>query len=517
VKGERMGLSRRLLHGLPEGELLSDQTWLMLIVDDEPEVHVLTKMVLRDFVYQNQGLAFLSAHSAAEAIAIVDANPDIAVVLLDVVMETEDAGFDVVQHIRKIRQNNAMRIILRTGQPGHAPQRRAIVEYDINDYKEKTELTADRLFTTVMAALRSYRDIITITKSKHGLESIVQNSAALYQAGNNIHKFANAMYTQFTALVRSQELLHHSNYHCIGVLQRVGAEPEIIFATGQYSELVHTAFFTFVECNAKSTIQSAINTGASNFTDTYYLSHLASHTGCKLVFYVEFEASIGEIDHGIVDVFSNNMALAFDNVALTQDIFDTQTEILFTIGDVVETRSKETANHIKRVVELCRILARGLDLSEEATDLLLKACPLHDLGKIGIPDAILNKPGTLDYAEFEIMKTHATIGHEILVKSQRPLFQAAALIAWEHHERWDGTGYPRGLQGDAIHIFARITSVADVYDALCHQRVYKAAWPPSQAREYIELRSGTMFDPAVVAIFIAVYPQLLGVIEAYPD
>ncbi|RUO79618.1 hypothetical protein CWI83_03735 [Pseudidiomarina taiwanensis] len=151
----------------------SQPGWKILIVDDEPEVHAVTRLALMEMVFEGRGIEFISAHSRAEAEAAIDANPDVAIVLLDVVMETDDAGLQVVNYIRQHAHNRFTRIVLRTGQPGHAPERAVVLNYDINDYKSKTELTAQKLFTCVMSALRSYRDIIEVDQARQRAEAEV--------------------------------------------------------------------------------------------------------------------------------------------------------------------------------------------------------------------------------------------------------------------------------------------------------------------------------------------------------
>ena len=155
--------------------------WKVMIVDDDREVHAITKVVLSDFTYDDRPLQFISAYNATEACGAILDHPDTAVVLLDVVMETDDAGLRCVEFIRRTAGNNQVRIILRTGQPGQAPERQVIVNYDINDYKSKAELTAQKLFTSVVAALRSYQHIISIDMSRRGLEKIIDGSASLFE------------------------------------------------------------------------------------------------------------------------------------------------------------------------------------------------------------------------------------------------------------------------------------------------------------------------------------------------
>jgi putative two-component system response regulator len=166
-----------------------------------------------------------------------------------------------------------------------------------------------------------------------------------------------------------------------------------------------------------------------------------------------------------------------------------------------EYRDDDTGQHTQRVGNLAALLARQLELDEEEANLLRRAAPLHDVGKIGIPDRVLLKPGKLSEEEFEFIKTHTIIGAEILAQHHTPLLQEAASIALTHHERWAGNGYPHGIAGEEIPLAGRIVSVADVFDALTHERPYKKAWAVEDAVSEIKRHSGTQFDPAVVAAF----------------
>ena len=187
--------------------------------------------------------------------------------------------------------------------------------------------------------------------------------------------------------------------------------------------------------------------------------------------------------------------------ALQDEIVQTQVEIIFTMGAVAESRSKETGNHVKRVAAYSKKLALYSGLSETEAEKLKQASPMHDIGKIGIPDAILNKPGKLSHDEFEVMKTHAALGYHMLKYSQRSLLQTAAIVAHEHHEKYDGSGYPRGIQGENIHIYGRITALADVFDALGSDRVYKKAWDDERLISLLKQQRGLHFDPVLNDLF----------------
>ncbi len=202
---------------------------------------------------------------------------------------------------------------------------------------------------------------------------------------------------------------------------------------------------------------------------------------------------------------------------LEAEIEETQKEVVFTMGAIGESRSKETGNHVKRVAEYSKILALASGMDENEAELFKQASPMHDIGKIAIPDAILKKPGPFDAHERKIMNTHAELGYQMIKHSTRPLLKAAAIVAYEHHEKWDGSGYPRGLKGEEIHIYGRITALADVFDALGSDRVYKKAWPDEKIFKLIREESGKHFDPHLVDLFFENIDKILKVREEFKD
>jgi len=199
---------------------------------------------------------------------------------------------------------------------------------------------------------------------------------------------------------------------------------------------------------------------------------------------------------------STYVAESIEATQLLNEIDATQRELVYIMGVTGESRSKETGNHVKRVAEYSRLLGCLYGLSEEECDVLKDASPMHDLGKIAIPDAVLNKPGRFNDEEREIMNTHAQLGYNILKNSERRLLKAAAVVAYEHHEKWNGTGYPRGLKGEDIHIYGRITAIADVFDALGSDRVYKKAWDDERIFTLFEEEKGEHFDPKLTQLFL---------------
>ena len=186
----------------------------------------------------------------------------------------------------------------------------------------------------------------------------------------------------------------------------------------------------------------------------------------------------------------------------THELQEAQGEILARLAAAAEHRDDDTGRHTLRVGELSAAIAETLGLSSQVVSLIRAAAPLHDVGKIGVPDHVLLKAGALTPEEFAIMKTHTTIGAAILAGGHSPVVIEAERIALNHHERWDGTGYPNGLLGDAIPLSARIVAVADVFDALTHERPYRPAWPMARVMEEVRAQAGRHFDPEVVAAFL---------------
>jgi len=200
-----------------------------------------------------------------------------------------------------------------------------------------------------------------------------------------------------------------------------------------------------------------------------------------------------------------------EQLRLIKEIEKTQVEIISTLGTAIESKDKSTKYHVDRVSLYSKKLALLYGLSEEESEKIKLASPLHDIGKIIIPDHILNKPGALTKDEFEIIKSHSQAGYDILRKSEREILQMGAIIAYQHHEKYDGTGYPQRLKGKNIHIYGRITAIADVFDALSTPRIYKKAWKADKVKSVLIEGRGTMFDPILLDLFIESYDEFLEI------
>ncbi|HSV44066.1 MAG TPA: HD domain-containing phosphohydrolase [Candidatus Bathyarchaeia archaeon] len=203
--------------------------------------------------------------------------------------------------------------------------------------------------------------------------------------------------------------------------------------------------------------------------------------------------------------------------ARTRELKESQKEIIRRLAQAAEFRDNETGAHIIRISQYCALLGQAMGLNEEECELLLTASPLHDIGKIGIPDNILLKPGRLTDGEFEVMKTHALIGAQLLAGGNSPVMRLARTIALTHHERWDGSGYPNGLKGEEIPLIGQICSLCDVFDALISKRVYKDAWSLQDAAKIIIAEKGKQFKPELVDKFEQLLPEFIAIAKSHQD
>jgi putative two-component system response regulator len=214
-------------------------------------------------------------------------------------------------------------------------------------------------------------------------------------------------------------------------------------------------------------------------------------------------------------VNSRAALLAAEVRKATQAINDREHEIIIRLAKTAEYVDPTTGSHIQRMAHLARSIGKAIGLPEVECEALFDAAPMHDIGKVAVPTSILMKPGPLTTDEFEVVKRHTTVGHDILCESPSRLIQTAAEIALSHHERWDGTGYPSKKVGEGIPLLGRITAVADVFDALTSERPYKHAWPIDKAIAEIKCASGSQFDPKVVTAFLAAVPNIVDIKTRY--
>lgn len=486
--------------------------WCVLVVDDDAEVHAVTRLALSGFEFQGRPLELVPAYSAAQARDIFKSRDDIALALIDVVMETEHAGLDLVRYLRETCNNRMTRLVLRTGQAGQAPEDRVIREYEVDDYKEKTELTTQKLRTLLYSMLRSYRDLGVIEAQRRGLSHVLEACAKVQNAAT-LKVFSSTVLEQLTTLLH----LGQSALYCMVCPGEGHEQTRTLAATGEFHSYQADDSLQTLPCDVAERFRQVLEAKVScHYDDAYVLYHSNERGGASLLYVTHLEP-LSELDRQLLEIYMRNVAITFENINLLEDLQETSKELVYTLANAVEVRSKETGAHVQRVSLFSEMLARLYGLPEREVYLIQHASPLHDIGKVAIPDAILHKPGKLDPDEWTVMKKHVDYGVAILQRSRRQLMQVGAQIAGNHHERWDGNGYPQGLAGDTIPLAGRIIALADVFDALCSRRAYKEPWPREEVLELIRSERGRHFEPRLVDLLLEHQDAFFAIRDQYPD
>jgi signal transduction histidine kinase len=331
-----------VLHLIDDTGIVEDdhsaRKWKIAVIDDDHAVHEGTRFALSDYSLNGQGLEILSAFSAAEGRTLMRDNPDIAAVLLDVIMETDVAGLELVEYIRNEIKNETVRIILRTGQPGQAPERRVIVQYDINDYKAKTELTADKLFTSLTSALRSYQQLERMVQTRRGLEIILDAASTLYDF-KSMQRLAEGVLTQIASLL---------NVDCAGilVLRDDGSRAEdlsVLAGSGCYSRFIGAASSKSLDPELRDMVEAAFKRRMNEFADQRTVLYLRTGSGREVVVLLQAERPLSETDRSLVEIFSSRLSIAFDNVILYQQLQQANTQLEDRVTQ--RTRALTQANH----------------------------------------------------------------------------------------------------------------------------------------------------------------------------
>src|SRR5436309_5504041 len=314
--------------------------WKVAVIDDEPAVHDGTRFALSDYRLNGQGLEILSAYSAAEGRELMRRHPDVAVVVLDVIMETDTAGLGLVEFIRKDLKNETVRIILRTGQPGQAPERRVIVDYDINDYKAKTELTADKLFTSLTAALRSYQQLQRMVETRRGLEIIIEAASTLFDF-KSMQRLAEGVLTQIGSLL---------NVECAGILVLREAQDaretfSVLAGSGCYSRFIGSDVSQILDSDLRQLVAEAFARRHHEFSARRSVLYLTTMSGREVVVVLEAPRQLSSTDRTLVEIFCSRLSIAFDNVILYEQLQRANTRL----EERVAARTQELTNANRRL------------------------------------------------------------------------------------------------------------------------------------------------------------------------
>ncbi|PSC04951.1 histidine kinase [Alsobacter soli] len=306
--------------------------WKVAVIDDDLAVHEGTRFALADYELGGMGLEILSAMSAAEGRVLLRQHPDVAAVLLDVVMESETAGLELVDFIRRDLGNEMIRIILRTGQPGQAPEKRVILDYDINDYKAKTELTSDKLFTSLTAALRSYQQIQRMEETRRGLEIIVDAASTLFDF-KSMQRLAEGVLTQIGSLL---------NVDCAGilVLRDSGGDAggvSVLAGSGVYQRYVQQGRLDDLDEEVRGLVERAFTSCRTEYLPRHFLIYIRTASGREVVVLLDANQELSPTNRALVEVFCSRLSIAFDNVLLYQQLQDANARL----DERVKQRTRE--------------------------------------------------------------------------------------------------------------------------------------------------------------------------------
>ncbi len=303
---------------LAEEQILLGKDWNILIVDDDEEIHTVTRLALSDLVVNDRKLNFINAYSAKQAKELLhEYGNSIAIILLDVVMETDDAGFDVVKYIREDMKLFEPRIILRTGQPGYAPEEQVIKVYDINDYKTKTELTRAKLLTTIISSLRSYQQIMTISQSRAGLEKIITSSANLFEE-HSVKEFCEGVVTQISSLIG----LDTEGLLCARAGALLDKDDEGVYvlgAAGEYAQFINHPVSDVKNLEIEENVCRCLRIKTHIFERTCTVLYI-SRAGFEAAVYVKQTKEISELDKNLLEVFLSSISVGYENVNLFHEL-----------------------------------------------------------------------------------------------------------------------------------------------------------------------------------------------------
>ena len=490
----------------PERAEILLPAWKILIADDEPAVHAATRLALGSVSFRGREIEFVSAYSGAEVMQCLRLHDDIAVVFLDVVMETDDAGLRVARQLRK-EGHHLPRIILRTGHPGYAPEREVIVDYDIHDYKEKTSLDFSKLFSCVISALRAYDDLLRIEQHKRGL-LLVLESVSWFDL-RSLRRYLSRMLAELSVL---------ADIDIVDVSLAARDLPRRVGDNGA------DAMFDLIVDGIADRSRAA--QAAAHIAQTFALA-MARSDEAGSSFYARFSDKEIVLHSPQPDAFSRADAVLLEmflmKVAQSLDNLDTFREVIAERDGLVRGFSlldcgrecHHDDDELRQIQYFSRITAaklqNRLEFQDEIDDWFVfsiaTACGLHDLGQFDLPHEIFEKPGPLTEDERHLIRSHVEKGLALLdarcggLHGTRLYPMLEAVIA-QHHERYDGSGYPAGRKAAEISLAAGIVGLADTYVAMTSPRSYRAAISHDLTVAHLAANRGIAFDPRLVDAFL---------------
>lgn len=502
----------------PDVEVVSDtEPYQVLIVDDEEEIHTITKMALSEFKLDGRPLSFNSAYSGSEAKKVLRERDDIAMTLLDVVMEDDHAGLEVARWIRQDLKNTLIRIVLRTGQPGQAPEEDVIARYDIDDYKEKTELTYRKLVTLMYSCLRAYRDLNAIERNKRGLEKVINASAEVFSA-QSMHSLCQGILEQLVALITHSDDALYCRTDALTATAEEGDNFEIIGGTGDYQQAIGESIDDSINWALVRSLSESSSNVEYRLDQNNYYGLYKTQSGHQYLLFIKDVRELSELDQNLLGLFVNNSSIAIDNLHSRDTERAAQRELLYSVGEAIEQRSvDQLSHHIKRSAEMAGQLLILRGESSVQAEQLKQAASVYDIGKVAVQMELAERADALSIHDYEEIMQKVIQGHDYLSQTDTEIARLAAKIAQDIHERWDGSGFPAQKRGTAIDIHARILAITSQYDVLRTHRQYRDEKPVEESGEYLLQHSGRFFDPELVGLMLDNMDAMEKIRQRFPD
>lgn len=494
--------------------------WKILVLCKDTEISNKLKENLNGQTFKKQDFQIINATTIKECKEILVNNKDIAIAILDFSLKDPLHNlniFDIIDFIREYQENSFLKIVIFTDDEKSELPLDLVENYDINDFRYAKDIISKNYIISLNFLLKTYTSLLAMEYSKEGHNKIIEYTQNINDFKINSDFATVLLFRIYSLLGLSGRDINYKINPSL-VASRINNDYKVIAANGIYKKFINRNIKDFMHPRSYNLIHKMLYSESSYiyFNDTLFL-HVSSKSGNHQIILIDSFKDLSTVDINLIDTFCKNISITLDNLYLNKEIETTQKEIIYTLGEISEARSKETGNHVKRVAEYSKLLAHKYGLAKNDCESIALASPMHDVGKLAIPDSILNKPGKLTSEEFEIMKTHSIIGYEMLKNSNKRLLKVASIIALQHHEKYNGTGYPYGLKDDDIHIFGRIIAIADVFDALGSDRAYKEAWNLDSILELFKDQRGKHFDPILVDIFFDNLNDFLEIRDSYLD
>jgi len=473
--------------------------WKVLIVDDEDQVHAVTTLVLGDFHFDGRPVAFYHAYSGAEGQSLFHRHADFALAIIDVVMESDNAGLKLVHYVRRSLKNALTRLVLRTGQPGEAPEESIIFEYDLNDYKDKSELTATRLKTLLLTALRSYRDMVSLARNRRALETLLRVSGDLFSV-QDLPRFTHIILDHLLDLLVAGNTLPKPTKVSGLAAVETGSGTRVLATLGKFSGLEPGVN---IELPGKigTLLAGSDKDRKFHFGDAKLGFVTPTRFGQRHLFYLEEMPAVRADTRQLLALYRQNVCTAMEKAHALKNLQEAQEQLVHTLSQTIEIHSSEHACAGSCLAALCELLARESGFNVEDAHCVGLAARMHDIGMVCLPEKLVHKVGPLSEKEQLEQQQHVAHGLQLIENTDQQILRYARKIIQTHHENWDGSGYPDGLAGEEIDILGRIVAVADAFDARLSQGSEATRLALDEACNDIVQGSGTRFDPALVKIF----------------